>query len=161
MTTGGGHARLAEIMAVLGVPVMTKKTFIATEQAIDDIWWQSLNESMKEAAEEEKNLAVAKNSYHDGVPAISVIVDAGWSKRSHKHSYNAKSGVGIVTGLETKKLLHVGVRNKFCSICGRAESEGKKPTEHYCHKNWDGPSSSMESNIIVEAFQQSESKYGL
>ena len=76
-----------------------------------------MNESMKEAAEEEKSLAVAKNSYHDGVPAISVIVDAKRTKQSHKHSYNAKSGVGIVIGLETNKLLHVSVRNKFCSIC--------------------------------------------
>ena len=31
MTTGGGHACLAELMAVLGVPVTTKKTLITTE----------------------------------------------------------------------------------------------------------------------------------
>ena len=119
MSTGGGHTRLEEIMAVLGVPVLTKKSFTATESAIDKVWQQSLDESMQQAAEEEKRSAINKGSYHDGVTAISVIVDAGWSKRSHKHSYNAKSGVGIVVGNETKNLLHVGVRNKYCSVCAR------------------------------------------
>jgi len=60
---------------------------------------------MREAAEEEKRIAIERGSYHEGVPAITVILDAGWSKRSHKHSYNAKSGVGIIVGMETKKLL--------------------------------------------------------
>ena len=31
-----------------------------------------------------------------GVPLISVIMDGGWLKRSHKHSYNAKSGVAVI-----------------------------------------------------------------
>ena len=140
---------------------MSKMSFIATESALDKVWWKSLNESMKQAADEEKRLAISKESYHDRVPAISVVVDAGWSKRSHKHSYNAKSGVGIAVGMETRKLLHVGVRNKYCSVCARAETEGKEAAEHECHKNWNGASSSMETSIIVEAFQQSESRYGL
>ena len=41
-----------------------------------------------------------RKEYHDGVPAITVIVDGGWSKRSHKHSYNAKSEVAIIIGAE-------------------------------------------------------------
>ena len=48
---------------------------------------------MAEAGKEEKRLAEIRGEYHDGVPAITVIVDGGWSKRSHKHSYNANSGV--------------------------------------------------------------------
>ena len=32
---------------------------------------------MKEAGEEEKRLAEERGSFHDGVPAISVIVDVG------------------------------------------------------------------------------------
>ena len=161
MATGGGHAHLKEQMSVLGVPVMSKQTFIATESAIDQCWWQSLEESMRQAAEEEKRLAVERGSYHEGTPCITVIVDAGWSKRSHKHSYNAKSGVGIIVGMETKQLLHVGVRNKYCSVCIRAETEGREPSEHECYKNCDGASSSMEPDIIVQGFQEAESKYGL
>ncbi len=63
--------------------------------------------------QEEKKLAEQRNDYHNGVPAITVITDGGWSKRSHKHSYNAKSGVAIIIGQETGKILFLGVRNKF------------------------------------------------
>ena len=81
---------------------MTKKTFVATESDIGKRWEEKLEDSMKQAAEEEKELAIEQNSYHEGIPSISVIVDAGWSKRSHKHSYNAKSGVGIIIEMKTK-----------------------------------------------------------
>ena len=107
MASGGGHARLKEVMSVLGVPVMTKRSFIVTESAVNKCWWESLKESMKQTAEEEKEIAIERGAYHEGVPAITVVVDVGWSKRSHKHSYNTKSGVAIIVGMETKKLLYV------------------------------------------------------
>ena len=82
---------------MLGVPVTTENSFMAAERAIGQAWWSSLQDSMKEAAEEETvRHAIELRSLHEGVPAISVIVDGGWSKRSHKHSYNAKSGIGII-----------------------------------------------------------------
>ena len=120
MATGGGYSTLQESMAVIGIPVMTKKSFIATERMVADKWWESLEISMKDAGAEEKQLTISRNSFHEGVPAITVIVDGGWSKRSHKHSYNAKSGVGIIVGEETGKMLHLGVRNKYCWTCSRA-----------------------------------------
>jgi len=67
---------------------------------------------MKQAGEEEKAIALS-NSNTDDVPGITVIVDSGWSKRAHKHSYNAKSGVEIIIGKETRKILFMGVRNKY------------------------------------------------
>ena len=100
-------------------------------------------------------------SFHEGIPCITVVVDGRWSKRTHKHSYNAKSGVAIIIGLDTGKLLHLGVRNKYCSVCAVAENQGKQPQEHDCYKNWDGPSSSMETDIVLEGFKIAESKYGL
>ena len=39
---------------------------------------------MVAVGKEEKRLAEERGEYHEGVPAISVIVDGGWSKRSHK-----------------------------------------------------------------------------
>ena len=53
------------------------------------------------AGQKEKQLAIEQGNYHNGVPAITVVVDAGWSKRSHKHSYNANSGVGVIFGAAT------------------------------------------------------------
>ena len=55
----------------------------------------------------------------------------------------------------------MGVRNKYCSVCAVAENQGKPPQDHDCYKNWDGPSSSMETDITLEGFKISESKYGL
>lgn len=83
-------------------------------------------------------------------------MDAGWSKRTHKHTYNALSAVGVIFGQETGKLLYLGVRNKYCSVCK------KDPTkEHTCFKNWTGTSSSMESDIILEGFLAAEKQHGV
>ena len=38
MSTGGGHTTLTETMAVLGIPTMTKKSFMAAEKRIGE-WW--------------------------------------------------------------------------------------------------------------------------
>ena len=81
---------------------------------------------------EERRLAEESGEFHHGVPAITVIVDGGWSKRSHKHSYNANSGVGIIIGKRTGKLLYVGVRNKRCHDSATNIPQDK----HVCYKNW-------------------------
>ena len=98
--------------------------------------------------------------YNIGVPSISVICDGGWSKRTHKHSYNAMGGVGVIIGAKTKKLLHIGIRNKYCYVCQHAESVGCKPKEHQCFKNWDSSSQAMEADIIVEGFLKAN-EYGV
>jgi len=89
--------------------------------------------------------------------AITVVVDGGWSKRSHKHSYNAKSGVAVIIGQQTGKLLHIGVRNKYCSSCAREIPKD----QHCCYKNWDSSSSEMETDIILEGFMQAEQLHGV
>lgn len=73
MATGGGHAPLEEAMSILGIPVMTKKTFVATEKEISQQWRSFLDKSMVEAAEEEKRIAINKGSYHEGVPASVLL----------------------------------------------------------------------------------------
>ena len=77
---------------------------------------------MVKTGREEKQIAEQSNNYHEGVPAITVVVDGGWSKQSHKHSYNANSGVGVIFGAATKKLLYIGIRNKFCAVCSIAQN---------------------------------------
>lgn len=75
MITGGGFTTLRETMSVLGVPNMTKKTFVNTEWCLGSWWWKLLEESMKNSGEEEKRLANARGNYHEGIPAITVLVD--------------------------------------------------------------------------------------
>ena len=42
-------------------------------------------------------------------------------QRSHKHSYNAKSGAAIIIFQATGKLLHLGVCNKYFSRLKRSQ----------------------------------------
>ncbi len=60
-------------------------------------------------------------------------------------------------GKETGRLLHVGVRNKFCSACAQDSPQGK----HHCYKNWSASSSEMETDIILEGFLQAERVPGI
>ena len=46
-------------------------------------------------------------------------------------------------------------------MCVHKLKQGKEPSEHECHKNWAGSSSSMETDIKVQGFQEAESNYGL
>ncbi|KAF0755359.1 YqaJ domain-containing protein [Aphis craccivora] len=65
--------------------------------------------------------------------------------------------------LQKKKLLFLGVRNKYCSMCARKKSADESLTGHKCTKNWSATNSSsgMESSIIIEGFMQSEKMYGI
>ncbi len=157
MVTGGGHSRIKETLGVIGIPVMTKASFINVERAIGEQWKHELLKSMIEAGKEEKRLAEERGDFHEGIPAITVVVDGGWSKRSHKHSYNAKSGVAIIIGKETGKLLYIGVRNKYCRACAKNVPKEK----HQCFKNWEKSSSEMESDIILDGFLEAEHVHGV
>ena len=44
---------------------------------------------MLQAGCEEKQMAVQNNEYHQRIPAVTIIIDGGWSKRSNKDSFNA------------------------------------------------------------------------
>lgn len=73
---------------------------------------------MLQTGKEEKLLAIKNGDVTTtGIPYITVIVDGGWSHRSFGHRYTSSSGVACVIGWRTKKLLYVGVRNKYCYTC--------------------------------------------
>ncbi|KAH8040496.1 hypothetical protein HPB51_011192 [Rhipicephalus microplus] len=81
------------------------------------LWKVALLKEMTEAGEQEKRLAEAAGHFcEDGsTPWITVVVDGGWSHRSHGHRYSANSGLAVIVGKRTQKLLYLGVRNKLCS----------------------------------------------
>lgn len=54
----------------------------------------------------------------------------------------------------------MGVRNKHCSVCQKSENTKESPP-HQCFKNWNGTSTAMESDIIVEGFRQSVTMHKL
>jgi hypothetical protein len=60
-----------------------------------------------------------------------------------------------------RKNCFIGVRNKLCYVCTHAETKQEQSKDHHCYKNWLHSSQSMESDIIVEGFQDAEKKHGL
>ena len=81
----GRFPSLVKHIVVVWHPSLVQTVATTGWKSLYKCWWQSLDGSMKEAAEEEKRLVIERGSYHEG------IVDAGWSKRSHEHSYNANA----------------------------------------------------------------------
>ena len=61
-----------------------------------------MEEEMVNAGKEERDLAFQHGDFFQGVLAITIICDGGWSKRTHKHSYNAMGGVWVIFGARIK-----------------------------------------------------------
>ncbi|VDI32969.1 Hypothetical predicted protein [Mytilus galloprovincialis] len=89
MVTGDGGAQLGETMATFSCPSISSNSFTKIETEISKWWLDTLQEDILAAGIEERNLAIDRNDFFQGVPAITVICDGGWSKRAHKHTYNA------------------------------------------------------------------------
>ena len=80
MATGGGLTRLNTTLACLDVPGMHKRMFSATKSLLGKEMAALLATSMETVAVEERDHAIAINRLHQGIPAITVVVDGGWSK---------------------------------------------------------------------------------
>ena len=137
IATGGGADHLKEQLACMQVPSLSSPTFISLERTMEAVFEAIVsNQLLSTAGQVERRLAIAQGNYHNAVPAITVVVDGGWSNRSHKHSYNANSGVGVIFGAATKALLFNGVRNKYCSVCAINTRNEKPIPTHHCYHNW-------------------------
>ncbi|XP_039296223.1 uncharacterized protein LOC111043599 isoform X2 [Nilaparvata lugens] len=164
MSTGGGHSQLEEVLSCLYIPCMSYNTFRKYHDRVADAWKETAERSMEMAAEEKKHEAIKRGDVDaDGVPLLMVVADGCWAKRSYRTNYNSLSGVAAIVGYHTKKVLYVGVKNKYCTICVRAERLGKQAREHTCFKNWgtQQSSTSMEAALIAEGFSSSEKMYGV
>jgi hypothetical protein len=120
--------------------------------------------AMQKAGRLEREAATARGDVVNGLPFITVVADGSWMKRSYRTGkYDSPSGVGVIVGYHTGKVLFIGVRNKYCVICARASNKGEEPREHVCFKNWDSnkSSTSMESDAILEGFKCSVEVHGL
>ncbi|XP_063232518.1 uncharacterized protein LOC134536644 [Bacillus rossius redtenbacheri] len=150
------------MMAVMEVPVMSKRKWTRHEQRVEKAWEDKLEKYMLANGVQEREIALKKgNIDEDGIPYITVYQDGGWCTRSYGHGFTAKSGVACIIGAETNGLLYVGIRNKYCYICNNQEKPGSKSRPHKCYKNYKGTSTGMEQEIIVQGFKESESMHGV
>ena len=111
-------------MACVQVPALTKVSFILPEHTLSKVFEQLAEENLLTTGREggplaiaQGPLAIAQGTFHDGVPANTVVVDGGWSKQSYKHSYNSKSSEGVIFEAATKKLLFIGMGKILHSCC--------------------------------------------
>ena len=149
-----------ELFNKMNTSFVSQINFYNIQPKVEDAIQCCTQEAIEEAAEEEKLLASDNIDIESGCPKVTVIVDGAWSKRSYGTGYNALSGAACIIGARTKKVLFLGVRNKFCSICVQNKKRDI-PIAHKCFKNWEGSSTSMESDIILEGFRTSVDSLGL
>ncbi|CAG4936655.1 unnamed protein product [Colias eurytheme] len=159
---GAGRSQLDELMSAINLPSLSEKIYSENHELISRKWQDVLLESMNQAAEREKQFAICNGRVNkDGIPIIDVIADGCWSKRSYKKNYNALSGAAAIIGKHTGQILYLGIKNKYCYTCARAENQNINSLDHKCFKNYNGPSTNMESDIIVEGFKESLRMYNL
>lgn len=157
---GIGYSQAQEIFSCLDLPIMSSTYFQKVEKTVGDDWQEILQKQMLEAGQAEKSLALEAEEVENGVPYITVIIDGGWAKRSYGHGFSSLSGVAVIIGKRTGKLLFLGVRNKYCSVCSSARAkDSDKP--HICYKNYNGTSTGMEQDIIIEGFNRSIEDHGV
>jgi len=159
-----GRNSLNGLMTALDLTTPSAPTYHVLQADCKNDIMSSLEKEIILAGEEEKAHAIASEDFVTvrGVeyPAIRVILDGGWGKRSYGHGYNSNCGVAVIIGSRTGKVLHMGTRTKTCFQCAVNLRTGKFKN-HDCGKNWTGSSTAMESSIILEGFQRSISNHGL
>ncbi|KAG4072233.1 hypothetical protein HA402_005955 [Bradysia odoriphaga] len=139
---------------------LTKWDGIEVEVIDDSGPISDLEEQLEEEhLQEEIRLAIAAGEVDSAGNALIIVeFDGSWGKRFNGKSYSSLSGCAAIIGLRTNKILYSDVKSKYCHVCKMAQSRNAPPNQHDCNKNYDGPSSGMETQIIVEGFIHCASK---
>ncbi|KAG4074576.1 hypothetical protein HA402_004447 [Bradysia odoriphaga] len=155
ISIGLGYYHLQEFMAHLNVPVMSYMTYHKHEEDRIQGEYLKLSKQLEDAAlAEEIRLAIAANQVDSaGNALISVEFDGSWEKRSYTTNFSSLAGCAAIIGLRTKKILYSATKQKYCHICKISTKKGVTPRQHICKQNYDGPSSGMETQIIIEGFK--------
>jgi len=162
LSAGIGYTQLEEMTSIVEVPCIADKTYIKISTEIKTHVDSLSTKELEEAGREEARLAREAGDIHaDGKPMITVVTDGAWAQRSYGTNFSSSSGVAVILGYRTKKVLFFGVKNKYCCVCQRAENAKIDAPSHSCSKNWEGSSTGMESAIIAEGFKRSVEMHGL
>ena len=133
IATGGGGSHLEEQLMSLDVPSLSTHSFVHLKKSFGTALESLVTKELLSADKEELEYAVTNNIKFEDIPACTVV-DGGWNKQNHKHSYNVNTGVGVIFGLHTKKLLFIGVRNKYYSICSIVQYRKTSVPSRKCYQ---------------------------
>jgi len=59
-----------------------------------------------------------------------------------------------------KKVLFIGIRNRYCSVRQQSFTKNQNPPTHRCFLNWKKTSTAMEADAVVEGFSSSLYMHG-
>lgn len=91
---GVGQSVLDTFLGVLNIPSVSSRTFAKRTSILNDVYPQVAENSMKEAAKLERELAVLEGRVcDDGTPWIYVTGDGAWCKRSYGTNYVSSGGI--------------------------------------------------------------------
>ena len=148
MCVGIGYQSTKTFLSILGANTMSENLYSKLQTIMADKVKKFAEKNFAENINAEKSEAEATGLCKNGNFDIAAIGDAQWSKRSFDHSFTANSCVGVGWGA-TKKILYLGIKNKYCSVCSRNPGH-----QHTCYKNWTKSKAKMESNIILEGIHE-------
>ena len=86
VSSGGGCSNLNVMLGTMNMSPMSEAMFTPLAEKKNH---EIMKPEMVKTGVKERRIAIEKGNYHEGVPAITVESDGGWSKRTHKHTYNA------------------------------------------------------------------------
>lgn len=156
---GSAFYHMEEVCAHLNVPCMSSTTFNTEHKLVQKDWWALAKDQSELAMKEEIEHAIATGSVDSAGNALIVVTcDGSWGKRSYGKGFSSLSGCAAIIGVYTKKVIYYGVKNKYCHTCALSYAKMCPPNSHECNINYFGPSSGMETEIIVEGFQFCEVK---
>jgi len=157
LSTGLGYAAMNEIFSLIDVRYLNENQYKKNQNKLSNIIQKEVNQSLQKNFQVEESIAVDNGNFDGGFPTISCVGDARWSKRSYNFNYTANSSTAVLIGSNTKKIVYIGVKNKYCKLC-QVELKKNERKIHKCGKNWKGPSTSMEAALILEGFIELEKK---
>jgi len=67
----------------------------------------------------------------------------------------------VIIGFRSKKILFIGIRNRYCVVCERAKTLRTSVKPHTCFLNCTEGATSIESSTIAEGFSNSIEMHGL
>lgn len=66
---------------------------------------------------------------------IPIIVDGSWGKRSYGQDCSPNTRVAVIFAQYTRKRLHIGIKNRFYTVCQREEKSKVIADLYRCPRN--------------------------
>ncbi|KAL7304249.1 hypothetical protein TKK_0003443 [Trichogramma kaykai] len=157
---GHGHTGLETLCGLMDtLPPVTQSHFDTINSQLCQASKSVADFSMREAVKEELNAT-------EGEEGLTVSGDGSWRKRG----FSSLQGVSTIIGNQTKKVLDVSIKNKYCPACNSKKNLDKDSEEYRewfeshkpnCTANHEGSSGKMEVDGVLEMFKSSVKKYKL